>query len=170
MSHDTAGSRSETSDGMRIDWQVPVPMPDGTLLRADVFRPLENGRYPVILSHGVYAKGLPFNGPIYQMQWNKLVAKDPSVLQGSTNKYQAWEVTDPERWVPAGYAVVRVDSRGAGWSPGGGGPQAASPGGDHRLGGVQRPVPRFPIPRGDPERVQPSLAAHPDQPGPVRPG
>src|SRR5664280_2402819 len=39
-------------------------------------------------------------------------------LEGSTNKYQNWEVTDPERWVPHGYAVIRVDSRGAGWSPG----------------------------------------------------
>jgi predicted acyl esterase len=111
-------SWAEVRDGMRIEWQVPVEMPDGAVLRADVYRPIEGGRYPVILSHGVYAKGLPFNGPIYQMQWNKLVDKDPSVLEGSTNKYQAWEVTDPERWVPDGYVVVRVDSRGAGWSPG----------------------------------------------------
>ncbi len=37
---------------------------------------------------------------------------------GSSNKYQAWEVVDPEKWVPDGYAVVRVDSRGAGRSPG----------------------------------------------------
>jgi predicted acyl esterase len=103
---------------MCIDWQVPVEMSDGAVLRADIYRPVEQGRYPVILSHGVYAKGLPFNGPIYRMQWNKLVEKDPSVLEGSTNKYQAWEVTDPERWVPHGYAIVRVDSRGAGWSPG----------------------------------------------------
>jgi predicted acyl esterase len=105
-------------DGMRIDYQVPVEMPDGAVLRADVFRPIEAGSYPVILTHGVYAKGLPFNGPIYQMQWDKLVAKDPTVLEGSTNKHQAWEVADPERWVPHGYALARVDSRGAGWSPG----------------------------------------------------
>jgi hypothetical protein len=39
-------------------------------------------------------------------------------MDGSTNRYQAWEVVDPERWVPHGYAVVRVDSRGAGCSPG----------------------------------------------------
>ncbi|MGH9245237.1 MAG: CocE/NonD family hydrolase [Acidimicrobiales bacterium] len=111
-------SWTEVRDGMQIDWQVKIDMPDGAVLRADVYRPIEAGRYPVILSHGVYAKGLPFNGPIYRMQWEKLVAKDPSVLQGSTNKYQAWEVADPERWVPHGYAIVRVDSRGTGWSPG----------------------------------------------------
>lgn len=103
-----------TTDGMCIDYQVPVTMSDGAVLRADVFRPCDDGRYPVILSHGVYAKGLPFNGPIYWMQWDKLVVKDPSVLEGSTGKYQAWEVTDPERWIPHGYVVVRADSRGRG--------------------------------------------------------
>jgi predicted acyl esterase len=106
------------ADGMCIDYQVPVTMSDGAVLRADVFRPEDDGAYPVILSHGVYAKGLPFNGPIYRMQWEKLLAKDPTVLEGSSGKYQTWEVTDPERWVPHGYVVVRVDSRGAGWSPG----------------------------------------------------
>ena len=104
--------------GMLIEWDVPVEMPDGELLVADVYRPDGPGRYPVILSHGVYAKGLPFNGDIYRMQWEKLVAKDPTVLEGSSNRYQSWEVTDPERWVPHGYALVRVDSRGAGRSPG----------------------------------------------------
>ena len=37
---------------------------------------------------------------------------------GSTNKYQNWEVVDPEKWVPDGYVCIRVDSRGAGRSPG----------------------------------------------------
>lgn len=111
-------SWTDHADGMAIDWQVPVPMPDGAVLRADVYRPQEDGHYPVILSHGVYAKGLPFQGGVYEMQWAKLVQKDPSVLEGSTNKYQSWEVVDPERWVPHDYVVVRVDSRGAGWSPG----------------------------------------------------
>jgi predicted acyl esterase len=111
-------SWTDHADGMAIDWQVPVPMPDEAVLRADVYRPLQEGRYPVILSHGVYAKGLPFQGGVYEMQWAKLVEKDPTVLEGSTNKYQSWEVVDPERWIPHGYVVVRVDSRGAGWSPG----------------------------------------------------
>ena len=52
------------------------------------------------------------------MQWQKMIADHPEILEGSTNKYQNWEVTDPERWVPHGYVVIRVDSRGAGWSPG----------------------------------------------------
>ncbi|RZL91945.1 MAG: CocE/NonD family hydrolase [Variovorax sp.] len=103
---------------MRITWNAPVRMKDGTTLRADIFRPVtEFFRGPVIISHGVYAKGLSYQEG-YPLQWQKMVADYPEILEGSTNKYQAWEVTDPERWVPHGYAVVRVDSRGAGWSEG----------------------------------------------------
>ena len=47
-----------------------------------------------------------------------MAEKHPDVTAGSTNKYQNWEVVDPEKWVPDGYACVRVDSRGAGRSPG----------------------------------------------------
>jgi uncharacterized protein len=110
-------ARTEIRDGMRITWHEPVTMGDGIVLRADVFRPVADGRYPVILSHGVYAKGLSY-AEAYPMQWQKMIADHPEILEGSTNKYQAWEVTDPERWVPHGYAIVRVDSRGAGWSEG----------------------------------------------------
>ncbi len=109
--------KSEISDGMKIEWNVPIEMDDGIVLRADVYRPISEGHYPVILSYGVYAKGLSYQEG-YPMQWEKMVRDHPEILVGSTNKYQAWEVTDPERWIPHGYAVVRVDSRGAGSSPG----------------------------------------------------
>ena len=110
-------ARSEVRDRMRIDWDVPIPMDDGVVLRADVYRPIREGRHPVILSYGPYAKGLAFQ-EAYAPQWTKMVAEHPDVAAGSTNKYQNWEVVDPEKWVPDGYAVVRVDSRGAGRSPG----------------------------------------------------
>jgi len=109
--------RTEVRDGMRITWHQPLEMDDGVVLRADVYRPIADGRYPVILTYGVYAKGLAFQDG-YPLQWEKMVADHPEILEGSTNKYQNWETTDPERWVPHGYAIVRVDSRGAGWSPG----------------------------------------------------
>ena len=51
---------TETRDGMVVDWDVPIAMDDGLVLRADVFRPVADGRYPVILTYGPYAKGLPF--------------------------------------------------------------------------------------------------------------
>jgi predicted acyl esterase len=110
-------TRSEIRDGMRVDWHAPIPMDDGIVLRADVYRPVAEGRYPVILTYGPYAKGLAFQEG-YPQQWEKMVRDHPDVARGSTNRYQNWEVVDPEKWVPDGYAIVRVDSRGAGWSPG----------------------------------------------------
>ena len=110
-------ARTEVRDAMRITWHQPISMDDGIVLRADVFRPIADGRYPVILTYGLYAKGLSYQEG-YPKQWQKMVEDYPEILEGSTNKYQNWEVTDPERWVPHGYVVIRVDSRGAGWSPG----------------------------------------------------
>jgi predicted acyl esterase len=109
--------RTEVRDGMRIDFDVPVTMDDGVVLRADVFRPLHEGKFPVILSYGPYAKNLAFQDG-YPSAWQRMVEKHPDVTAGSSNLYQSWEVVDPEKWVPHNYACVRVDSRGAGCSPG----------------------------------------------------
>lgn len=108
---------TETRDGMIVDWDVPIEMDDGNVLRADVFRPVAPGRYPVIMTHGPYGKGLAFQEG-YKLPWDLMAARYPDALEGSTNQYQSWEVSDPEKWVPDGYVVVRVDSRGAGRSPG----------------------------------------------------
>jgi predicted acyl esterase len=102
---------------MQIDWDAPITMDDGLVLRADVFRPLGDGHYPVVLSYGPYAKGLEFKEG-YPANWARLVKAAPEVLEGSSNRYQNWELVDPEKWVPDGYVCVRVDSRGAGRSPG----------------------------------------------------
>lgn len=108
---------SQIADGMRIDWDVPIEMDDGLVLRADVFRPIAEGRYPVLMSYGPYGKGLAFQDG-YKTAWEIMSRENPDAVTGTTNKYQNWEVVDPEKWVPDGYVCVRVDSRGAGRSPG----------------------------------------------------
>ena len=108
---------SETRDGMRIDWDVPITMDDGLVLRADIFRPIAEGRYPVLMTYGPYGKGLSFQEG-YKTAWDIMARENPDALAGSTNQYQNWEVVDPEKWVPDGYVCIRVDSRGAGRSPG----------------------------------------------------
>jgi uncharacterized protein len=102
---------------LRIEWDVPIKVDDGLVLRADVYRPEAEGRCPVILTYGPYAKGLAFQDG-YPSAWQRMVTEHPDVAHGSSNLYQSWEVVDPEKWVPEGYACVRVDSRGAGRSPG----------------------------------------------------
>src|SRR5690242_10089761 len=102
---------------MRIDWDVEIRMDDGLVLRADVFRRPGEGRWPVILTYGPYAKGLAFQDG-YPSAWQRMADRHPDVTAGSSNLYQSWEVVDPEKWVPHDYACVRVDSRGCGCSPG----------------------------------------------------
>lgn len=114
---DSMNPRRELRDGMLVEWDVPVVMEDGVTLRADVFRPPGDGRHPVIMTMGPYGKGLAFQQG-YKTAWEILERDYPDAVRGSTNQYQAWEVPDPEKWVPDGYAVVRVDSRGAGRSEG----------------------------------------------------
>jgi predicted acyl esterase len=109
--------RSEIRDDMRIDWHAPITMNDGVVLRADVFRPVAEGRYAVILTYGPYGKGLSFQ-EYFKSAWDKMVSDFPETAEGSSNKYQNWEVIDPEKWVPDGYVCIRIDSRGAGRSPG----------------------------------------------------
>ena len=109
--------KSEVRDGMRIEWDMPIAMDDGLVLRADVFRPADDGSYPVMLSYGPYGKGLSFQEG-YPTAWKLMVDTYPDVERGSSNKYQSWEVADPEKWVPDGYVCIRVDSRGCGRSPG----------------------------------------------------
>jgi len=98
-------------DNMLIEWDAEIVMDDGLVLRADVFRPKADGKWPVLLTYGPYAKGLAFQEG-YPSAWQSMIANHPDVAYGSTNRYQNWEVVDPEKWVPYDYICVRVDSRG----------------------------------------------------------
>lgn len=102
---------------MKIERDVEIPMSDGNVLRANVFRPDGAERTPVIMTHGPYGKDVHF-ADWKPSAWRTLKAQWPEVLAGSSSLYMNWETVDPERWVPYGYAVVRVDARGSGKSPG----------------------------------------------------
>jgi predicted acyl esterase len=99
-------------DGMRIEHDVDVPMRDGSALKANVFRPLGGGAYPVIVTLGPYGKDLHISGHRKDI-WENLVRTEPGILENSSGQYMVFETPDPEVWVPHGYVVVRVDSRGA---------------------------------------------------------
>lgn len=107
----------ETRDGMIVEWDAPIEMDDGLTLRADIFRPIGEGQYPVIMSYGPYGKGVAFQEG-YRTAWEIMCKENPDAVSGTSNKYANWEVVDPEKWVPDGYVCIRVDSRGAGRSPG----------------------------------------------------
>ncbi len=102
---------------MIIERDVEVPCDDGAVLRADVFRPDGGAAVPVVMALGPYGKGVRYADG-YPHQWSWFTRTHPEALAGSSREYLTWETVDPEIWVPWGYAVVRVEARGAGRSPG----------------------------------------------------
>ena len=70
--------KSEIRDGMRIDWDMPIAMDDGIVLRCDIYRPIADGKYPVIMTYGPYGKWLHFED-LYKDQWRRMCASHPDV-------------------------------------------------------------------------------------------
>lgn len=109
---------SETIGGMLFEKDVPIAMSDGVVLRANVFRPVAPGRYPVVMALGIYGKDEHFEDA-FNPQWKVLTQIYPGLAtDGSSGRFLRWETVDPERWVPDGYVIVNVDARGSGKSPG----------------------------------------------------
>lgn len=109
---------SETLGGMFFEKDVPIAMSDGVVLRANVFRPVAPGRYPVVMALGIYGKDEHFEDA-FNPQWKVLTQIYPGLAtEGSSGRFLRWETVDPERWVPDGYVIVNVDARGSGKSPG----------------------------------------------------
>jgi uncharacterized protein len=103
---------------MIIEKDVPIPVNDGLQLRANVYRPDAPGKFPILMSMGIYGKDVHFADG-YKLPWAKLQTLNPDIdRNGSSGKYLRWETIDPERWVPHGYVVIAIDSRGSGKSPG----------------------------------------------------
>jgi putative CocE/NonD family hydrolase len=103
---------------MNFQRDVPITLRDGHVVYANVYRPKQQGRYPVILTQTVYGKDPNFQDA-YKTRFEELVKNEvPDLCEKSSCNFIKWEVTDPERWIPEGYAVMVVDVRGSGKSPG----------------------------------------------------
>jgi len=105
------------ASAMILEKDVGVTMRDGAVLRANVFRPEGAGRHPVLMTLGPYGKDVHLSQFMPQA-WEALQRRHPEILRASSCKHLAFETPDPEVWVREGYIVVKVDSRGAGKSPG----------------------------------------------------
>lgn len=91
-----------------LERNVPVDMPDGVRLFANVFRPSTPGRYPAILSVTPYGK-------------DKLPDRKTTLLMRLTgvrfgkvrcSRWTGFEAPDPLYWVRQGYVVAMADIRG----------------------------------------------------------
>jgi len=102
---------------MTLDKDVAVPMRDGARISANVFRPEAPGKYPVLMTFGPYGKDVHISQSM-PPAWEVVQKRYPQILEHSSCKHLVFETPDPEVWVPHGYVVMKVDSRGAGKSPG----------------------------------------------------
>lgn len=105
------------------EFDVEVPIADGIVLTANVFRSRkaqeEGLRVPVVMCAHPYnnrlipARGTtPFGGPPKQYR------VIPQVGRPRFSTLTSWEAPDPNFWVPAGYAVVDLNLPGFGTSKG----------------------------------------------------
>ena len=84
---------------MTVDKDVRIPMRDGGYLMADVYRPDAAGeKFPILMSLSAYQKELQF--------------------LPHEGQFTHQERPEPEWWVPRGYTLIFVDTRGTGRSPG----------------------------------------------------
>ncbi|KAH8679506.1 X-Pro dipeptidyl-peptidase C-terminal non-catalytic domain-containing protein [Tricladium varicosporioides] len=94
---------------IRVDHDVEIVVRDGCRLYVDIYRP-ENSteKIPAILSWSFYGKKYSALEMLPMCVWNCCVPR--SDLSG----IEKFEGLDPEAWCPKGYAIVSVDTRGAG--------------------------------------------------------
>jgi uncharacterized protein len=95
------------SEELVFEKDTAVQLRDGTTIYTDVFRPVGDGPFPVIVSWSPYGK-TSGTSRIYTMM-RMLVGVDQHKLSG----LMKWEAVDPARWCAAGYAVCHPDARGA---------------------------------------------------------
>ncbi|KAH9904307.1 hydrolase [Xylariomycetidae sp. FL2044] len=98
---------------IRIDHDVEIVVRDGARLYIDVYRPADTTeKVPAVLSWSFYGKKYSALDMLPMTVWHCCVPK--SDLSG----LEKFEGLDPQTWCPKGYAIVSVDTRGAGNSDG----------------------------------------------------
>ena len=102
---------------MVLDKDVGIAMRDGAMLARQCVPPQgerERSRHHDFRPLGKDVHISQFQPPA----WAVLTKRYPQILEQSSCKHLVFETPDPELWVPHGYVVLKVDSRGAGKSPG----------------------------------------------------
>lgn len=96
-------------EGIECMQDVPIKMRDGITIYADIYKPIGDDKYPLIISWSFYGKR-PFDG---QSEW-QIMGVPPQTVSNMSK----FESPDPGYWCRRGYAVANVDPRGIGHSEG----------------------------------------------------
>ena len=109
---------SEIRDGMRIDWDMPIKMDDGLVLRCDIYRPIEAGPlsgHPDAMARTANGctstTSTPSNG-------GACARSIPTCRPARPTSTSAGRWSIRRNGCRTATSCIRVDSRGAGRSPG----------------------------------------------------
>lgn len=103
--------RHSEESGMIVERDVPVMMRDGARLYVDVFRP-QDDRVPPLIAWSPYGKHESTSALLARNYPNS------GVGEGQVSANAAFEAPDPDVWIPLGYAVINVNTRGTWHSEG----------------------------------------------------
>jgi putative CocE/NonD family hydrolase len=98
---------TETEYQVEVERQVAVPMRDGTLLRADIYRPAASGRFPVIVERVGYELGVRIGGygPYYATRGFVVVGQNVRGAYGSDGELVPFH-DDGSGTHPDGYDTI----------------------------------------------------------------
>ncbi|GAB1218324.1 hypothetical protein ATERTT37_007578 [Aspergillus terreus] len=87
---------------------IKIPLRDGTIIRADIFRPVgATQKLPILMAWSPYGKS---GRGVFTVEH---VPGRAGVPRSKLSDYEKFEALDPAEWVARGYAVANIDSRGA---------------------------------------------------------
>ncbi|KAI0476579.1 Alpha/Beta hydrolase protein [Xylariaceae sp. FL0804] len=113
---DGSGKRPIPCD-ILVEHDAAITMRDGKKLYCDIYRPPGSddaaAKVPALLCWSPFGK--KFNG---LMSLRLMTPWNLGIPDGTLSGLEKFEAPDPADWVPRGYAVINVDSRGSGDSEG----------------------------------------------------
>lgn len=125
--------------GFRVLRDLKIPVRDGAYVLGDIYLPLEQGQYPVLVGSTPYGKRVVYSGPSLEdaediaafekIEDTWFSTSDDSPLEiphtggyfANWTKQRVWETISTFKtffWVPRGYAMVKIDPRGVVHTPG----------------------------------------------------
>ncbi len=106
--------------GIRRYRDVKIPLRNGSFVYGDVYRPDHDGPVPVVMNCGVYGRAFihhsicsPEDAEHHEVMEERYFLGNPDGYE-----FENHESINTAAWIPRDYALVRVDSPGAGKSPG----------------------------------------------------
>ena len=106
--------------GIRRYRDVKIPLRNGSFVYADVYRPDGDEPVPVVMNCGVYGRAFVHHSIGSDEDAERHEVMEERYFLGNPDgyEYENHESINTATWIPRGYALVRVDSPGAGKSPG----------------------------------------------------